>query len=135
MQGEYYIAAVLFALLWWVVSNQGQPPPLEQKRKYAVVSFVIDGDTIILKGAQPNIRLWGVDAAEKGRSGFYEAKKSLIAMVHGVRVSYIEIDRDRYKRIVARVWLPDGQEVNRLMIEQGGANEYCRFSKGFYGQC
>ena len=69
-QAGYYIAAAILAALIVVIANHGQPPPLEQKRKYGVVSFVIDGETIILKGAQPNIRLWGVDAAEKDEQGF-----------------------------------------------------------------
>ena len=47
------------------------------------------------------------------------------------RFSYIEIDRDRYSRIVARVFLKDGREVNRMLIELGAAREYCQYSKGF----
>jgi endonuclease YncB( thermonuclease family) len=65
MQGEYYIAAAIVAALIVVIANHAQPPPLEQKRKYAVVSFVIDGDTIILRGVQANIRLWGLDHSRK----------------------------------------------------------------------
>jgi endonuclease YncB( thermonuclease family) len=41
-------------------------------------------------------------------------------------------DQDRYGRTVARCFLPNGQEINRLMIESGTAQEYVRFSRGFY---
>ena len=43
--------------------------------------------------------------------------------------------RDRYGRLVARVFLPDGLEVNRLLIAQGSVREYCKYSKGFYADC
>ena len=29
--------------------------------------------------------------------------------------------RDRYERLLAYVWLPDGRMVNRVMVEQGYA--------------
>jgi len=56
-------------------------------------------------------------------------------MVEGRKVSYIEVDRDRYKRIVAGVFFGDGQEINRMMIQKGLASEHGKYSKGFYGYC
>ena len=89
---------------------------------------------MILQGVEQRLRLWGVDAAEKDEQGFQEARIALIGMVEGKRVSYIEIDRDRYKRIVARVFIR-GEEVQKLMLKAELVTEVCRYSRGFYGQC
>ena len=134
-QAGYFIAALVIAAIVGIYSIISQRVPLEPNRKHGRVSFVIDGDTIILKGVEQRIRLWGVDAAEQDEDGFHEARKWLKRMVEGRKVSYIEVDRDRYNRIVARVFFGDGREINRMIIEKGIASEYCKFSKGFYGQC
>nr|MCH9671000.1 thermonuclease family protein [Gammaproteobacteria bacterium] len=87
------------------------------------------------EGVGPRIRLWGIDAPEKNEPGGSAASAAMVRLVKGLIVSYIEVDRDRYRRIVARVFLPDGRELNRVMLEHGVAREYCRYSKGFYGMC
>ena len=41
----------------------------------------------------------------------------------GIRVRYrVGVDeRDRYGRLLAYVWLPDGRMLNRVMVQQGYA--------------
>ena len=53
-------------------------------------------------------------------------------MAHGQRVTCRVIEPDRYGRNVARCFLADGREINRMMIEGGTVKEYRGFSKGFY---
>lgn len=131
----YTLAAVL-AVAIVTIQAMAQPAPLEPVRYSARVAYVIDGDTLALDGVEPRIRLWGVDAPERDQRGAQAATDALKSLAgQGVRVSYIQIDRDRYSRIVARVFLPDGREINRMMIEGGTATEFCRYSKGFYGRC
>lgn len=108
---------------------------LEPPRSSGRVEWVYDGDTIKISPREKRLRLWGVDAPEKGERGAEAARNALMRMTQGKRITFIEIDRDRYGRTVARVFLPDGQEVNRLMIESGTATEFCRYSRGFYGAC
>ena len=134
-QAGYLIAALVIAAIVAIYITFSQPVPLEPTRKHGKVAFVIDGDTIILEGVEQRIRLWGVDAAEQGEEGFHEARNWLVRMAEGRKVSYIEVDRDRYGRIVARVFFGDGREINRVMIEQGIASEYCKYSRGFYDYC
>ena len=129
------MAALVSAVVVMAIAGRSEPDPLAAKRTPAQVAHVIDGDTLILVGNQPRIRLWGVDAAEADEAGFQMARNALIDLAQGKRISYIFMDHDRYGRLVARVFLPDGQEVNRLLIEQGRAREYCKYSKGFYGDC
>lgn len=99
------------------------------------VTRVVDGDSLYLQGLETQIRLFGVDAPERGKMGFHEAKATLTQLVRKDRLTCTQIDEDRFKRIVARCFFSDGKEVNRLMIESGTVLEYCRFSKGLYGQC
>ena len=130
-----YIAAAIVAAILFAVLSATRPGPLEPDRRAGTVSYVIDGDTIILEGVETRLRLWGIDAPERGEDGYEEARNALYRMVQGKRITFIELDRDRYGRIVARVFLKDGREANRLMIESGAAQEFCRYSKGFYGRC
>jgi endonuclease YncB( thermonuclease family) len=87
---------------------------------------VTDGDTIHL-GELGSVRLIGIDTPEVygvvecfGRQASDFAKRLLPL---GTRVRYqigVE-ERDRYGRLLAYVWLPDGRMVNRVMVERGYA--------------
>lgn len=132
----YYLTALVLAVIIGILVSREPTAPLEPEHQHGIVGYVFDGDTVSLKGSQGRrLRLWGVDAPEKGEKGFSGAKIALERMILNRRISYIEIDRDHYGRIVARIFLPDGREVNRLMINSGAAREYCSYSKGFYGTC
>lgn len=108
--------------------------PLEPKRVHGKVTYVIDGDTLVVNNKKPHIRLWGVDAPEMNEKGSYLATKALIELARHKQISYIEIDR-KHGRINARVFLSDGQEINHLMIQSKTVKEHCFYSKGFYGNC
>ena len=87
---------------------------------------VTDGDTIHL-GSLGSVRLIGIDTPEVygsaecfGREASEFAKRLLPL---GARVRYrvgVE-ERDRYGRLLAYVWLPDGRMLNRVMVQQGFA--------------
>ncbi|GFE52565.1 hypothetical protein So717_43180 [Roseobacter cerasinus] len=127
--------AVIIATALLVFLQGSKPLPLEPTRKSGRVSYVIDGDTLILSASEGRLRLWGIDAPEKDQQGAQRATMALKSLVEGKHITWIEIDVDRYGRSVARVFLPDGREINHLMIKNGTAREYCRYSKGFYGRC
>ena len=93
---------------------------------YARVTKVTDGDTIQL-GNLGSVRLIGIDTPEVygglecfGREASTFARRLLPL---GIRVRYrVGVDeRDRYGRLLAYVWLPDGRMFNRVMVEQGYA--------------
>lgn len=102
---------------------------------YEVVK-VVDGDTIdVLIGEQKvRIRLIGVDTPEtvdprKPVQCFgKEASKYTEGAVGGKKVK-LEKDSsqgesDRYGRLLAYVYMPDGQMLNRKLIVDGYAHEY-----------
>ena len=105
-------------------SDQGGQPSFSGG--YARVTKVTDGDTIHLDGLG-SVRLIGIDTPEVygetecfGREASAFAKRLLPL---GTRVRYrVGVDdRDRYGRLLAYVWLPDGRMLNRVMIDEGYA--------------
>lgn len=99
----------------------GQP-----SRQLHQVARVYDGDTIILEGRK-QVRLLGVNTPEiesRHRSeepGGVAAKKWLQNQLRDNQV-YLEFDqvkRDKYKRLLAHVFLPNGKHVNLALLESG----------------
>ena len=93
---------------------------------YARVTKVTDGDTIHL-GDLGSVRLIGIDTPEVygevecfGREASEFAKR-LLPLVTRVRYRVGVEERDRYGRLLAYVWLPDGRMLNRVMIDRGYA--------------
>ena len=127
-----FFAIVLAALL--VVSTSGAraeaPPALDAR-----VSKVVDGDTFTLSGESRRIRIWGFDAPEWNHPGGAAATAALRGLISGNRLNCDVLDIDRYGRLVAQCFLPDGRDVAAEMIRSGVATEYCRYSRGFYGTC
>jgi len=97
-------------------------------------TIVTDGDSIKIAGQR--IRIHGIDAPEAkqlcqregepwqcGRS----ATEALKGWIGDRPVSCEELDRDRYKRIVAKC-LVDGQDLGEWMVLNGWAVAYVRYS-------
>lgn len=99
------------------------------------VSRVIDGDTFTLQDESRRIRVWGLDAPEWNRPGGSDATVTMRQLVGGKNLHCNPRDIDRYGRIVAQCFLPDGRDIAAVMIRAGVAKEYCRFSRGYYGAC
>jgi micrococcal nuclease len=87
---------------------------------------VTDGDTLRLGELGP-VRLIGIDTPEVygGVECFGREASDFAARLLplGTRVRYrvgVE-ERDRYRRLLAYVWLPDGRMLNRVLVERGYA--------------
>lgn len=90
----------------------------------AFVVGVVDGDTLRVRCDSPNlgeskVRLAEIDAPEKGQPYGQRAKQALSDLVFGKVVKVIEVDRDRYGRVVARIEPVGGPEVNFEMVRLG----------------
>ncbi|MEZ4484577.1 MAG: thermonuclease family protein [Syntrophotaleaceae bacterium] len=110
------------------------------------VKWIYDGDSIEVAGVG-TVRLLGIDAPEhkpSQRDRYYQrwgiapatlrrinqaGKTYLIESVKGktVVLKTEQKERDRYNRLLAYVYLPDGQLLNRLLLEKGHAVVYRRF--------
>jgi len=88
-----------------------------------VVVTVSDGDCLTLRtedGKEHVVRLYGVDAPERGRP-FTEAARTFVAercLEKQVTVSVVQA-RDGHGRTVGRVVLPDGNDLGLALTEAG----------------
>jgi micrococcal nuclease len=96
---------------------------------YRSVRFIYDGDTILLDGGQ-KVRLLGIDAPEMGHDG---QKSELMARAawkficgllkkSRVRLEYDEEKKDRHGRLLAYVFLENGDMVNAILVRKGLAH-------------
>lgn len=111
--------------------------PLPQEAGQVVK--VKDGDSVVLlddRQEQVEIRLAHIDAPERGQAFGKESKKYLSDLVAGQSVTYsIYEPSDRYGRVVAVLYLPDGTVVNKKMVEAGYAWHFKKYSNSFeYGR-
>lgn len=122
-----------------------------QEADTAAIQRVVDGDTleISLNGAVEKIRLIGVDTPETYQSAKLDRDvertgqdkqtiralgkrataftKSLAPPGTAVTLEYDQDPRDRYGRLLAFVWLPDGRMLNEAIVCEGYAPAYTRF--------
>ena len=98
------------------------------------VTRVVDGDSLYIASVATQIRLFGVDAPERDEDGYAEATKVLKSVALGEHTTCRVIEHDRYGRIIGRCTV-NGVEINRHVIHNGPATEYCRYSKNAYGTC
>jgi len=123
--------ALLFLFLSWDLTPgvaQGEPCPIQREDERAVVSYVYDGDTVRLDNGE-RIRVVGIDAPELGRDGqppepyAVESRDALRALLarskNHVILQYGNERRDRHGRLLAYLFLPDGTNVQRVLLEQG----------------
>lgn len=97
-----------------------------------LVATVLDGDTLILTDGR-RVRLLGIDAPEiahrsqAGEPLGDEARLFLKSYAEGkqVQLRYDMQRQDRYDRLLAHVYLEDGQNLNTLLLQEGLA--YARF--------
>jgi micrococcal nuclease len=104
------------------------------------VEWVPDGDTLYLKDGRW-VRLLGIDAPEMGGGGspeqFHarESRDFLRRLVEGrpIRLKPDTLEKDRYDRFLAYVYLPDGRMANEIMVKEGLAFFYphAQQDKGF----
>jgi len=86
----------------------------------ARVSYVPDGDSLVVTrgGKEMRVRLWGIDAPEKGQV-MASASRSLteqLCLHHDVEL--VEHGNDRYDRLLAEVYV-GGVYVNQELLRAG----------------
>ena len=109
--------------------NAVQAEAVEAKEGFAVVERVIDGDTFVIEGGE-RVRLIGCDTPEsKHPDDSKNVEAGIVAAAYTKELLedkeiYILLDvqeRDRYGRILAYVYLPDGTFLNEHLLEEGYA--------------
>lgn len=102
---------------------------------YRVVK-VVDGDTldVNIDGKIERLRLIGIDTPETvdprksvqcfGKEASNKAKEMLNGQFVNLESDETQGERDKYKRLLRYVFLPDGTNFNLYMIAEGYAHEY-----------
>jgi micrococcal nuclease len=99
------------------------------------VTGIVDGDTFWISSKDVRIRVWGLDAPERGTPAGPTATAALSGLISGQTLTCRQRDIDRYGRIVGQCFLADGRDITAAMIASGTATEYCRFSHNHYRTC
>lgn len=106
----------------------------------ATITRISDGDTvqaITPEGTKLKVRLYGIDAPETQKGNklgepFGNASRDYLASMISQRSVRVEIlDIDRYRRMVAILWLAE-RNVNQEMIAAGMAEAYVEYLKKPY---
>ena len=118
-----------------VPQTQSQEQAQESKKLYSV-SNVVDGDTLAVNidGKQEVLRLIGINTPETvdprkpvecfGAEASAKAKEILTGKQVSLEADKTQSERDKYGRLLRYVYLEDGTNFNKSMIEQGYAYEY-----------
>jgi len=97
-----------------------------------VVSWCFDGDTVRGSGnpGAEIVRVWGIDAPERGQRFYRQSGAALWAMV-GRRAARLEpVCRDKYGRLVGRLIVPEFGDVGLEMVRNGWAWWYRQYAVG-----
>ncbi len=117
--------AMVALLLWSLACAQAYASTYEGK-----VVGVSDGDTVtlLMSGHQVRVRLAEIDAPEKQQPYGQRSKQSLSELVYGKQVKVNQQDRDRYGRVVGRVYV-ENLDVNAEQIKRGMAWIYRKYNR------
>lgn len=108
------------------IAYPAYPEPLDPAKRYTcTVNDVLDGDTFECREGRHRIRLLLIDAPETEQQSLgIEATDRLYSLTPPGSIVQLELDRetrDKYGRILAYAWLPDGRMVNEEMVRTGYA--------------
>lgn len=110
-------------LMWWSFLPEPDPDTLPETGW--LVTFVIDGDTIVVSrdGVEETVRFIGIDTPERDECGYEEARQFLVDVIDGVEVVLLAeatTDRDTHGRLLRYVEY-GGYDVGLAQIGQGFA--------------
>jgi len=129
MSTRLFVCSLAFGLT--IITLAGLSYGLAAEFTGEVVS-VLDGDTIeVLHNQHPErIRLSGIDCPEKGQAFGQKAKQAASALAFGKNVTIQTHGKDKYKRTLGDVILPDGTNVNQELVKQGWCWWYKKYAPG-----
>lgn len=119
-----------------VVAEVSPTPSTENKKGFYEVVKVSDGDTIqiMVNDKKQTVRMIGVDTPESvdprrpvqcfGEKASQKTSELLLNKKVSLESDTTQGDTDRYKRLLRYVFLEDGTNVNKLLIEQGFGHQY-----------
>lgn len=107
-------------------------PVLCVAQTVARVVGVKDGDTVVvlLEGnIQQTLRLAEVDCPENKQPFGKNAKKFTSSQVFNKRITYVQTNKDRYGRVIAKIYYDNGKYLSAELIKAGLGWWYYSYSK------
>lgn len=117
--------ALALALALW--ASAPGACPLDAATRTGTVAHVIDGDTLVLTD-RSKVRLLGLDAPELGHDGRPDealartARTRLSTLAPAGTALRLRTDaetHDRYRRLLAHAYLPDGTSIAATLLREG----------------
>ena len=131
MFNRYPPRALILALvaLAALVAGAGctEPPPQDRIDRIEV----FDGDSFEARdadGRRVEVRLFGIDAPERRQPWSRKSREALRSLVRGQVLDLRVVEIDRYDRLVAEAFLPDGRSLNAEQVAGGHAWVYRRYT-------
>lgn len=128
------MTAVIASFILYLTNLSRKPSKKPIKYKKVRVHRILDGDTVIVKTKWRKliIRLDAIDCPEGDQYWGDNAKYGLIKLIGGRNILLEIHDKDRYKRIVATVYVDQQDEngllnVNNKMVMLGHAWVYRQY--------
>lgn len=123
---RFLLSLLLLAAVLGACADGGQPKPNGEME--ATVKRVVDGDTVELTNGE-RVRLIGVDTPETVKPNSpvepygKEASEYTKKMLTGQKVTLrFDVEpRDKYNRLLAYLYLPDGTFFNEKLVREGYA--------------
>ncbi len=116
-----------FFVFWGSGFARGERCPAQGGLQQTQWQKVLDGDTLLLRNGS-KLRVLGINTPELGRngkpneSGAVEARRAveqLLLPYPDIQLRPGNPDRDRYGRILAEVYLPDGRNLGAVLVARG----------------
>jgi endonuclease YncB( thermonuclease family) len=126
---KYLTAPVLIFLLFASVCCQdGQSQALKELK--VRVYKLADGDSFEGRadGVNYRVRLYGIDAPERGQDFYRKSKDRLGELCAEGPVTIKPRNKDSFGRIVADAYTASGKHINAIMVEEGLAWHFTRYS-------
>lgn len=101
-----------------VETQKSQEPQKLVNSNSSNIVKIVDGDTydILLDGIQTRIRMDGIDAPERGMAFYKKSKEYLGQLCIGKHIRLEGEKKDRYGRLIAKSYLPDGRELGEPVV-------------------
>ncbi len=98
----------------------------------AKVVGIKDGDTVVIlekNNTQKTLRLAEVDCPESKQPFGKNAKQFTSSKIFGKQIIYYPVQKDRYQRIIAKVYFDNGKYLSEELIKNGLGWWYSKYSK------
>ena len=82
------------------------------------------------RGQVKRVRLNGIDCPENGQAYGQKARQAASALAFGKDVTIETHGKDKYKRTIGDVILPDGTNLNQELVKQGWCWWYRKYAPG-----